>query len=40
MNNETNELTQEQIDSIDRMYVYGHTTGANTFRFIQLRQLN
>ncbi len=33
-------LTQEQIDSIDRMYVYGRATGANTFRFIQLRQLD
>lgn len=33
-------LTQEQIDSIDRMYIYGHATGKNTFRFIQLRQVN
>lgn len=33
-------LTQEQIDSIDRMYIYGHTTGANTFKFIQLRQVD
>lgn len=33
-------LTQEQIDSIDRMYIYGHKTGVNTFRFIQLRQLD
>lgn len=33
-------LTQEQIDSIDRMYIYGHATGANTFKFIQLRQID
>ena len=32
-------LTQEQIDSIDRMYIYGNANGDNTFKFIQLRKL-
>ena len=32
-------LTQEQIDSIDRMYIYGHTTDG-LFRFIILRKVN
>lgn len=33
-------LTQEQIDSISMMYIYGNSNGSNVFKFIQFRKVS